>query len=60
MLESCRTLIAECGAHPTTRRPCLAAVILKVGTSDPSLFSGVQMAIYRFIHILSKGHGIGV
>jgi hypothetical protein len=42
-----REFCAECGTHLITRRPGLAAVILKVGTlDDPSLFGGPQMAIY--------------
>ena len=42
-----REFCAECGTHLTTRRPGLAAVILKVGTlDDPSLFGGPQAAIY--------------
>jgi hypothetical protein len=42
-----REFCAECGTHLATRRPGLAAVILKVGTLDePSLFGGPQMAIY--------------
>jgi hypothetical protein len=42
-----REFCAECGTHLATRRPGLAAVILKVGTlDDPSLFGGPQMAIY--------------
>jgi hypothetical protein len=54
-------LIAECGAHPTTRQPSLPAVILKVGTfDDPGLLGGPRMAIYMFVDVVSKGHGIGV
>jgi len=42
-----REFCAECGTHLTTRRPGLAAVILKVGTlDDPSAFGGPRMAIY--------------
>jgi hypothetical protein len=42
-----REFCAECGTHLTTRRPGLAAVILKVGTlDDPSFFRGPPMAIY--------------
>ena len=42
-----REFCAECGTHLITRRPGLAAIILKVGTlDDPSLFGGPQMAIY--------------
>jgi hypothetical protein len=42
-----REFCAECGTHLATRRPGLAAVILKIGTLDePSLFGGPQMAIY--------------
>lgn len=42
-----REFCAECGTHLATRRPGLAAVILKIGTlDDPSLFGGPQMAIY--------------
>jgi hypothetical protein len=42
-----REFCAECGTHLVTRRPGLAAVILKVGTlDDPSLFGTSQMAIY--------------
>ncbi|MGA8444864.1 MAG: GFA family protein [Roseiarcus sp.] len=42
-----REFCAECGAHLTTRRPGLAAVILKVGTlDDPGVFRGPKMAIY--------------
>lgn len=42
-----REFCAECGTHLTTRRPGLAAVILKVGTlDDPGLFGKPQMAIY--------------
>lgn len=42
-----REFCAECGTHLTTRRPGLAAVILKVGTlDDPSVFRAPRMAIY--------------
>ena len=42
-----REFCAECGTHILTRRPGLAAVVLKVGTlDDPSLFGSPQMAIY--------------
>jgi hypothetical protein len=42
-----REFCADCGTHLTTRRPGLAAVILKVGTlDDPTLFGSPQMAIY--------------
>jgi hypothetical protein len=42
-----REFCAECGTHLITRRPGLAAVVLKVGTlDDPGLFGGPQMAIY--------------
>lgn len=42
-----REFCAECGTHLITRRPGLAAVILKVGTlDDPGLFGEPQMAIY--------------
>jgi hypothetical protein len=42
-----REFCAECGTHLTTRRPGLAAVILKVGTlDDPALFGRPQMAIF--------------
>jgi hypothetical protein len=42
-----REFCAECGTHLTTRRPDLAAVILKVGTlDDPGLFGGPRMAIF--------------
>jgi len=42
-----REFCGECGTHLATRRPGLAAVILKIGTlDDPSLFGGPQMAIY--------------
>jgi hypothetical protein len=42
-----REFCAECGTHLTTRRPGLAAVILKVGTlDDPGAFGGPRMAIY--------------
>jgi len=42
-----REFCAECGTHLTTRRPGLAAVILKIGTlDDPSLFGRSQMAIF--------------
>jgi hypothetical protein len=42
-----REFCAECGTHLTTRRPGLAAVILKVGTlDDPSVFRSPGMAIY--------------
>jgi len=42
-----REFCGTCGTHLTTRRPGLAAVILKVGTLDePSLFGAPQMAIY--------------
>ena len=54
-------LIAECGAHPATRRPSLPAGVLKVGTfDDPGPLGGPQTAIYVFFHVVSKGHGIGV
>jgi len=42
-----REFCAECGTHLATRRPGLAAIILKVGTlDDPSLFGAPQMAIF--------------
>jgi hypothetical protein len=42
-----REFCAECGTHLLTRRPCLPAVILKVGTLDePGMFGAPQMAIY--------------
>ena len=42
-----REFCAECGTHLTTRRPGLAAVILKAGTlDDPGLYGRPQMAIY--------------
>ena len=42
-------LIAECGAHPATRRESLPTVILKVGTfDDPGPLDGPRMAIYMF------------
>ena len=42
-----REFCAECGTHLITRRPGLAAVILKIGTlDDPSLFGEPRMAIY--------------
>ena len=42
-----REFCGACGTHLTTRRPGLAAVILKVGTlDDPGLFGTPQMAIY--------------
>ena len=42
-----REFCPDCGTHLTTRRPGLAAVILKVGTlDDPGLFGEPQMAIY--------------
>jgi hypothetical protein len=42
-----REFCAECGTHLVTRRPGLAAVILKVGTlDDPGLFGAPQMAIF--------------
>jgi hypothetical protein len=42
-----REFCAECGTHLATRRPGLAAVVVKVGTlDDPSLFGAPQMAIY--------------
>ncbi len=42
-----REFCAECGTHLITRRPGLAAVVLKVGTLDnPALYGGPQMAIY--------------
>ena len=42
-----REFCGECGTHLVTRRPGLAAVILKVGTlDDPTLFGSPQMAIY--------------
>jgi hypothetical protein len=55
-----REFCAECGTHLTTRRPGLAAVILKVGTLDsPSLFGAPQMAIYTIdkqsFHQIPKG-----
>jgi hypothetical protein len=42
-----REFCAECGTHIATRRPGLAAVILKVGTlDDPAQFGAAEMAIY--------------
>jgi hypothetical protein len=42
-----REFCADCGTHIATRRPGLAAVILKVGTlDDPAQFGAPQMAIY--------------
>jgi len=42
-----REFCAECGTHVATRRPGLAAVILKVGTlDDPAQFGLPQMAIF--------------
>ncbi|WP_430392029.1 GFA family protein [Dyella sp. 20L07] len=42
-----REFCAECGTHMVTRRPDLAAVILKIGTLDnPRLFESPQMAIF--------------
>jgi hypothetical protein len=42
-----REFCAECGTHMVTRRPGLAATILKVGTLDePALFGSPQMAIF--------------
>jgi hypothetical protein len=42
-----REFCAECGTHLITRRPDLAAVVMKVGTLDePSLFGAPAMAIY--------------
>jgi hypothetical protein len=42
-----REFCADCGTHIATRRPRLAAVILKVGTlDDPAQFGAPQMAIY--------------
>jgi hypothetical protein len=42
-----REFCAECGTHLITRRPGLAAVILKIGTLDePAFFGRPQMAIY--------------
>ena len=42
-----REFCSECGTHLATRRPGLAAVILKVGTlDDPSIFGGPKMAIF--------------
>jgi hypothetical protein len=41
-----REFCAECGTHLTSRRPGLAAAILKIGTlDDPGLFEP-EMAIY--------------
>ena len=41
-----REFCGDCGAHLTTRRPGLRAVILKAGTlDDPSQFGLSQMAI---------------
>jgi len=42
-----REFCAECGTHLVTRRPGLAAVILKAGTlDDPSLYGQPKMAIF--------------
>jgi hypothetical protein len=42
-----REFCAECGAHLTTLRPGLDAVILKVGTlDDPAVFGAPKMAIF--------------
>ena len=50
-----REFCGECGTHLATRRPGLAAVILKIGTLDePSLFGGPQMAIWPPISEISK------
>jgi len=55
-----REFCGECGTHLVTRRPGLAAVILKIGTlDDPSLFGGPQMAIYTIdkqpFHHIAEG-----
>jgi hypothetical protein len=42
-----REFCAECGTHLVTRRPGLAAVILKAGTlDDPGLYGQPKMAIF--------------
>jgi hypothetical protein len=42
-----REFCAECGTHIATRRPGLAAVILKAGTLDePAQFGAPRMAIF--------------
>jgi hypothetical protein len=42
-----REFCAECGTHLTTRRPGLAAVVLKIGTLDhPGQFGNPKMAIF--------------
>jgi hypothetical protein len=42
-----REFCGECGTHLLTRRPGLAAAIVKVGTlDDPAVFGSPQMAIY--------------
>ena len=46
-----REFCAECGTHLTTRRPGLAAVILKAGTlDDPCAFGGPR----KVIHAIDK------
>src|SRR5580658_3683603 len=55
-----RDFCAECGTHLITRRPGLAAAVLKIGTlDDPSLFGGPKMAIFtidkQHFHVIPEG-----
>lgn len=55
-----REFCAACGTHLATRRPGLAAVILKAGTlDDPAQFEGPQMAIFTVdqqpFHVIGEG-----
>jgi len=55
-----REFFGECGTHLLTRRPGLAAAIVKVGTlDDPAVFGSPQMAIYTCdkqpFHVIPEG-----
>jgi hypothetical protein len=55
-----REFCGECGTHLLTRRPGLAAAIVKVGTlDDPAVFGSPRMAIYTCdkqpFHVLPEG-----
>lgn len=55
-----RFFCGTCGAHLTTRRPGLDAVILKIGTlDDPSVYGGPAIAIFteeeQAFHLVPDG-----
>ncbi|HVV43502.1 MAG TPA: GFA family protein [Nitrobacter sp.] len=55
-----REFCAACGTHMVTRRPGLAAVVLKIGTlDDPGLYGAPKMAIFtedkQPFHVIPDG-----